>query len=274
MRIELNKRIDRSLTILDRVVNIHDPSHLFALFSGGHDSLVATHITSQHSRFSGVVHLNTGIGIKETREFVRNTCDKHGWELIELHPQDKTYEELVLEKGFPHGPKSHNTMYYYLKQLQIQTLIQEYKTHWYDRILLSSGIRLEESTRRMNKDFSTIMRRHGAQVWVNPILYWSALDCSKYIEEKNLDRNEVVDFLHKSGECLCGALAYYPEMEEIELWYPDAAKRIHKLEERCYKKGLVDYKWAVSNAPGKTWDEVDFDRDDVDMPLCQSCIND
>ena len=34
---------------------------VYALFSGGHDSLCSTFIASRHPLFQGVVHLNTGI---------------------------------------------------------------------------------------------------------------------------------------------------------------------------------------------------------------------
>src|SRR4249920_2790823 len=91
----------------------HRPSHVFALFSGGHDSLCSTHLASQWPEFTAAVHVNTGIGIQETRTFVRDTCREHGWPLLEYHPDAKTYEDLVREKGMPRGPKSHNTMYYW-----------------------------------------------------------------------------------------------------------------------------------------------------------------
>lgn len=50
----------------------YEPSAVYGLFSGGHDSLCSTHIASTMPNFKGVVHANTGIGIEETREFVRD----------------------------------------------------------------------------------------------------------------------------------------------------------------------------------------------------------
>ena len=53
--------------IIHLAVAIHSPTHVFGLFSGGHDSLVACHVLSQsdHPTWS-VVHINTGIGVRET----------------------------------------------------------------------------------------------------------------------------------------------------------------------------------------------------------------
>ena len=37
--------------VIDQAVAEHKPSHVFALFSGGHDSLTSTHIAAQHPSF-------------------------------------------------------------------------------------------------------------------------------------------------------------------------------------------------------------------------------
>src|SRR5438105_52319 len=138
-----------ALFVIETAVVAHHPRRLFALFSGGHDSLASTYIASLHPASSGAVHINTRIGIEETRQFVRETCTARGWPLIELFPDRKTYDDLVLERGFPHGPKSHNTMYYWLKQRQVRRLVKQHKQGRFDRIGLVTGIRVAESARRM-----------------------------------------------------------------------------------------------------------------------------
>ncbi len=92
------------LALIDAAVAAHKPVAVWAAFSGGHDSLVNTHLTSQHPAFTGVVHINTGIGIEETREFVRRVCGEFGWRLIEVYPPRITYEQMCLERGMPGGP--------------------------------------------------------------------------------------------------------------------------------------------------------------------------
>lgn len=269
------RKLDRALEVIDQAVRRHDPSHVFACFSGGHDSLTASHVASRHPSFSGAFHANTGIGIEESREFVRRTCEEQGWRLVEHSPEDLeggyTYDELVLEMGFPKGPQSHNRCLFYLKQRAMNRLVRDHKEHFHDRIGLVTGIRKQESVRRMNADMSQPVTRDGAKLWINPILEWSARDCTEYIEWAGLDRNPVVDNLHRSGECLCGALADRKELRFIEALYPDAADHIHRLENECERRGLVDRFWAQSSAPGKTWEELKQEELETSPQLCMDC---
>jgi 3'-phosphoadenosine 5'-phosphosulfate sulfotransferase (PAPS reductase)/FAD synthetase len=250
--------------LIQKAIEDHPPVRaVYALFSGGHDSLTSTSIAAQHEDFTAAVHINTGIGIEATREFVRETCKQQGWPLIELH-SESVYEDLVLNRGgFPSGPKSHSSMYYYLKQRPLDGLIRRTKTHRLDRVVLVTGIRVQESVRRMNAAISVPIRRDGAAVWVNPILEWSAADCGRYMELMKLGRSQVVDTLHRSGECLCGALAREGEIHEIDLWYPSEAKRIHDLEQRARDAGLKHTRWASRKAWGNA--------EQITLPMCVSC---
>lgn len=250
------------LDVIDQAITEHNPSHVFALFSGGHDSLAVTKVASLHARFSGVVHCNTGIGIEETREFVRETCRTQGWPLIELCAPEGLYERECLEHGMPGGPMQHGIMYQKLKDDQLRRFVREHKRFRGDRVGLVTGVRVQESERRM-KVHPEPIRREGAQLWINPILTWSGIDVSRFIDANGLQRNPVVDKLHRSGECLCGALARPQELDEIGFWYPEVARRIHALEQQCHARGLPS-RWGSTQVrpvdPGQQW-----------LPLCQSC---
>lgn len=258
---------------LQAVVDEHDPSHLFALFSGGHDSLAATALTAEHPRFSAVVHVNTGIGIEQTREFVRDTCRTQGWPLIELHADriEQTYEYTVLRFGFP-GPAGHPFMYRRLKERKIERLIREHKTHRHDRIVLATGVRASESVRRMrHADLAPDgpgWRRVGAKVWANPCSRWTKADVNDYLAARGLPRNEVVDLMHMSCECLCGAYARPGEMAELELWFPETAAYLHGLERRAEAAGQIGCVW------GQRPDDVHPSQQRLMpiLPLCTSCV--
>lgn len=250
--------------VITAAVDEHRPSHVFALFSGGHDSLTSTHQAAQHPSFSGVVHINTGIGIEETREFVRDTCREQGWPLLEYTPDARSWEDICLKGGMPGGPAQHDITYYYLKQRAIRRLVREHKQHGKDRVGLVTGIRTEESVRRMTSVMAKPVHRIGAQLWINPILEWTAVECGRYIEAQGLSRNPVVDKLHRSGECLCGAMAHHKELEEIAFWYPEVAARIRAMEQECFKRDLPS-RWGGAQRlqlppPEQGW-----------LPLCQSC---
>lgn len=249
-------------------ISQENPSHIFALFSGGHDSLCSTHLAAGMPGFSGVVHCNTGIGIEQTREFVRDTCREQGWPLIEMKPDRYSYRDLILGAGgypgFPGGPKSHMRFYYYLKQRAIDALVRDHKTHRADRIGLVTGIRREESDRRMAGAFAEYAHREGAQLWLNPILDWTQADKNAYMSEWELPRNEVVDILHRSGECLCGAFTRKGEFREIELWYPQAAEQIRQLEAEV-QQAQPDSYWG-RRGERENPDQLDF------LPMCVGCV--
>lgn len=261
------------LDLLSSAIEEHNPVAVYAMFSGGHDSLTATHVAAQHPRFTAAVHINTGIGIEKTREFVRETCKREGWPLKEYRAEDcgQVYRDLVLEYGFP-GSFHHNKMYNRLKERALDTCIREAKTGFHDRVMLVTGCRTQESVRRMGH--VEPIQRKGAKVWVAAIHDWSKGDCNDYITEQKLPRNEVVDLLHMSGECLCGAYAHPGELKEIEMWFPEVAHEIHKLEREVWDAGFP-WRWETKTIPkwfmeSKKGQSFLCDMT-VDPVMCQSC---
>lgn len=245
-----------------------DAASIYALFSGGHDSLTSTALAAKHPLFRGVVHINTGIGIEETRQFVRDVCAQREWLLTEVRAPEGRYEEMVLTRGgFPHGNASHNSMLFYLKQ---QPLNRWFKTTS-GKVGLVTGIRKQESVRRMGSGISVPVRPDGRKVWLSPILDWSKIDCGRFIEAEGLPRNPVVDLLHRSGECLCGALARPEEIHDLARWYPQVARRLNDLEHECERRGIAACVWA-----GRHGLQVDPAQEALFSkaalaPLCTSC---
>lgn len=259
--------VDSGLALIDSAIAEHHPSRVFALFSGGHDSLSATAVAAKHPHFTAAVHCNTGIGVPETREFVRETCREQEWRLIELEHPTKVYEEMVLEYGFP-GAGAHPYCYVLLKERLIDQLIREHKQHWFDRIVLVSGARQQESKRRMLNVPDSPIERDGAQVWVNAIWDWSKPDVNEFIDEEGLRRNPVVDLIHKSGECLCGAYADgAEERQELQMWLPHVDAEIRALEERVEAAGHHACIWEADYPNVHPDQQVLFSR----LRMCQSC---
>lgn len=258
--------------ILNEAIEVHSPSQIFCLFSGGHDSLVATHyvMTHYHHLKPVVVHIDTGIGIPETQQFVIDTCEKYGWPLkiyraaentkADGTPDPMIYDDIVVANGFP-GPGAHRIMYSKLKQRQVRRVVRDHKKRRTDRIMLVSGVRRQESVRRMGTTEECY--RDGAQVWVAPMLYMSSSDQKFYMLANALPENPVKHKLCMSGECLCGAFAHEGELEEIRYWYPEVAERIDRLQERVAAAGH-----------GGTWEDSKWLRKakvDKAGPLCTTC---
>lgn len=255
----LEHLITQSHGIIDEALRLHPASHLFGLFSGGHDSLCSSHVASLHPAFSGVAHIDTTIGVERTRQFVRDTAASYKWDLKEYRPP-VSYREIVMKHGFP-GPGGHLFMYTRLKERCVQYLVRDHKTHWKDRIGLVTGVRLSESVRRMGN--VEPIQRKGGQLWIAPILHWSDDDKIAYMSHFDLPRNPVVDNLCMSGECLCGAFAKEGELTALKYHYPETAALIRDLEADAAEAG-VHAEWGT-RPPGKK------ERATMGGMLCSDC---
>jgi len=60
-----------------------DAQH-FALFSGGNDSVVSTHVAHKEYPIDYTVYLDTNTGLEENKEHVKAVCDEYGWDLAIL----------------------------------------------------------------------------------------------------------------------------------------------------------------------------------------------
>lgn len=258
-----------ALSIVDRAVSEYDPSHVFGLMSGGHDSLCACHIASRHPAFSGIIHINTTIGIEATRDFVRKTCAKFRWNYHEYHPP-VDYRELVLDQGFP-GPGHHWKMYQRLKERCIRNVIRDFKgKDRSQKIVLVSGRRRKESQRRMvnvsNAIETGLPNPSPRIVWANPLINWDDNDKRDYMAKYELPENEVAKKLCMSGECLCGAFAKPGELAEIKEVAPESYDLIKSLEQEVEAAGQRRCRWGT-----KPDDVYKYDPAQMMLPLCVDC---
>ena len=201
------------------------------LLSGGHDSIVATHLAAQHPRFSGVVnHINTGIGSKYTRQFVESLCDSQGWQLRVWKSQE-TYEKFVKLSGFP-GPAGHFFVYRFLKERCVRQVMSGKA-----RKVLVSGARSAESTRRMGFVSPVQIGEPAAsgkvynprRIWTAPCHDWTKAEQQLYMDEWGLPVNRLKILVGMSGECFCGAFAAPGERELIKEHIPDVEQEIQRL---------------------------------------------
>ena len=174
------------------------------------------------------------------------------------------YDDMCLRLGMPGGPMAHSSQYHVLKEEGLKRAVKDHRQET-SPVGLVTGIRKSESVRRMRNAIATPVRLEPKQhrVWISPILDWTALDVNAFIEKEGLKRNLVVDLLHRSGECLCGALARPEELKEIAYWFPEVAARIYALEEACYEKRLK-HQW------GSKWVQRP-PVEQLELPMCQGC---
>lgn len=273
----IEAKMVKALALMDEAIRATNPIAVFGMFSGGHDSLTATGIAARHPKFTAAAHMNTGIGIEKTREFVRRVSKERGWDLREYKALDcgQDYAVLAKEWGFP-GPAQHKKMYARLKERPLRALIRDTKKgrSRLGRVALVTGIRSSESRIRMG--YKEHWRREGSYVWINPIHDWSKSDCHEFMEYAGLPRNEVVDLMHMSGECLCGAFAHEGERQEIKTWFPEVDAHLSKIEKSVPKKNVRGEKlhpnlrkWGWCALVGKG--SKPPDRSGAPGPLCYGC---
>lgn len=268
------EKFNKASEILNLAVDKYQPTKIFALFSGGHDSLTATAAAYEilDDEISGVIHIDTGIGIPETQQFVIDVCEANNWPLTIYRASENTkadgspdpmiYDDIVIKNGFP-GPAAHRIMYAKLKQRQIRRLVRDNKEKFKDKIMLISGVRSAESTRRMGnvKDVHV----DGAQVWVSPMLEFTDSDQAELMNNWKMPRNPVKQKLCMSGECLCGAFAREGELREIKFWYPEVAKRLVDLEAKVAAAGHAG-SWET-NKPNRAKGNPKTDN----LMMCVKC---
>lgn len=277
----LTTEIDRAKQILDGAISEHQPVAIFVGFSGGYDSLVTTHFATSHESSVRPLHLNTGIGIEKTREFVRRTCGEYGWNLREERTRE-SYEGLVLGRvngypgGFP-GPGMHGLMYQRLKERPLRVVIAEAK-QGHPRnasVMMITGIRSDES--RVRAGYRRAISKVDSQVWVNPFYFATADHFREYRKVYSLPGNPVKDKCGMSGECLCGAHADKGELVRIRAACPNTADYLEDLEGRVRAAG---FPWGYEGCPTKSWLDKKrgqgmlgdwFGEEEAVGPMCHSC---
>jgi 3'-phosphoadenosine 5'-phosphosulfate sulfotransferase (PAPS reductase)/FAD synthetase len=223
---------------------------IVTMFSGGKDSQVLAHIMRERTDYYG--HANTGIGIEDTRRYVRAVSKLWGVPLIERSPRPgRTYEEYVLTQGFP-GPGRHGHIFNRIKGdcfAQIKDAVVEYPFR--QRVLFVAGRRFTESARREARKIP-VWERNRSIAWVSPLRGWTAADLAAYRRRfPDIPRNHIADEIDMSGECLCGAFAQPGELERLRAYPPaaDVVRQIDDLAERAAAAGVDRGKCSWGRRP-------------------------
>lgn len=254
--------------IAQAALNLAKPVATFVGFSGGDDSLVTAHWCMNNVPGCKVLHANTGIGIEATRTFVRETCAKYGWPLVEIRAKEdcgQDYDAEVERYGFP-GPGHHYKMYQRLKERCFLKALRDSKKSIHDNVVLFSGIRQDESVRRSGYHYTVIgFQPEKNLLWANPFYYRSKSWFMEYIKAHNIERNPVSKMLGMSGECLCGAYAHKGELALVKQVCPATYARLVTLEARVRAAG---HAWGWEDAPPKDRHKK---TKRMFMPACVGC---
>jgi 3'-phosphoadenosine 5'-phosphosulfate sulfotransferase (PAPS reductase)/FAD synthetase len=245
-------KVQEGVNLIRLAHKLYKPRETWALCSGGNDSLCSTHLAMSTGLVTGVASINTTIGIQQTRDHMTMVAARFGWPLRWLTPP-VSYRELCARFGMP-GPGGHGLIYQRLKERCVRQLVREAKRRTKDRIMLITGCRLSESTRRMGH--VEPIQREGTRLWVGPIINWDNEHKTVYQIDNGIPRNPVTSRMGISGECLCGAFAKPGERAKIAEFYPAAEVEIQVCEAA-----------ASANCKPSRWGE----RPAKNKMLCQQC---
>ncbi|KKK78050.1 hypothetical protein LCGC14_2847460, partial [marine sediment metagenome] len=253
-----NCPIETPEEIMKELVSIHKRTEYYALCSGGKDSISVGHwiMTNFPEQFKGFVHIKTNIGVKKTTDWLIEYCEKMGWVLKIIEPKPpNVYDELVLKYGFP-SAGAHTIVMRKLKYSTMRRFAFENPHRKFNHSLIS-GIRVFESSRRMN-NYKGAIQRDGNLWFTAPFFKKSDEWVYKYLLTNGLKRTPVHDILGMSGECECGSFASYGEREKLKLLDPELMHHIEYLEDQIQLHGTpLAKKYPKWGNTSHTPEEVD-----------------
>jgi len=192
-----------------------DTKTIHCFFSGGRDSAVACYIAHRAAQLRRwayrLVHIDTTISIRQTKEYVKQYAEWLGSELVVIGPE-RTFKEYAEKIGMWPSlyPSRYRWCYRYLK---LQPLVKYLKENYRQGDLVVIGVRKYESDYRyMFYNATFFIKDYGgikAKVWA-PLLYVDEPMLLRLLERFNIPKNPVWRYGF-SGECLC--LAGMPEYE-------------------------------------------------------------
>lgn len=192
-----------STDVLERV-NARDPELVVALASGGHDSAAMLVRAAELGCVDLVCHCNTGIGIEQSRKYVRETAAAVGAKYIEvLPPEGERFADIVFGDGHPGA----RWVVHQRVRQRLKGKAKDIVSASFDgEVVFLTGVRRAESDRRWDELPAVgleVSDRRG-YVWANPCSSWLGTDVATKLSECEIPRNPVRDVLGHSGECLCG----------------------------------------------------------------------
>jgi 3'-phosphoadenosine 5'-phosphosulfate sulfotransferase (PAPS reductase)/FAD synthetase len=208
---------------------------LVCCFSGGKDSLVATHYVM--SELEGVdidkyvVHVDTGVMLPTTRPFVEDVCPQFGWNLKILHGNFFAKAERY---GMP-------TMFrrWCCWECKLKPIAEFTKTLRPQRAEVT-GLRRDESVRRSKIQNMVYYLKKG-HVWkYAPILFWTEKQVLNYIKKHDLPMPPHYRLGIKET-CQCGAFSSKKQMMILKAQFPELFQKFLELEKNFKKGGAAFY---------------------------------
>jgi len=210
---------------------------LVCSFSGGKDSLVATHYTFSEVEDLNidkyVVHADTTVMLPIAVDFVKDVCHEQGWNLVIVTPKVDFWTEV--RNGMPMPTMFRRWCCGKLKLEPIHNFVKTLKPQRAE----VTGLRRDESIRRRKLKEVFFLRK--SWIWkYAPILEWSEKDVLKYLRQHDLPMPPHYAMGIKET-CMCGAFSNKRQMEILRARFPEFFQKFVELEKDFKKGGACFY---------------------------------
>lgn len=223
--------------ILDEAIAAYEPHIIICLFSGGYDSMIATHMIHEYLDTHGIPmkvwSIDTCMAADGWVEYVTGIGEKYGWDHI-VHRNEKGFEQFVTmveHSGCPRTKSYHKHAFRRLKERSIDFAHMSHKQHVNDKTLFISGMRREESADREDADEYHRVTK-SSKCFCAPIVKWAAEQCMVYRVENDLPENPFYETVKGSGDCQCN-WGNFISLGTLELHSPNLAagnvRRVHEI---------------------------------------------
>lgn len=196
---------------------------LVCCFSGGKDSLVATHYVMSELENVDidkyVVFVDTGVMLPITRPYVEEVCRQFGWNLKILHGN---FFEKAEKFGMPTMRRR-----WCCWECKLKPIAEFTRTLKPQRVEVT-GLRRDESIRR--RKLPEIFYVKKLCVWkYAPIINWTEKDVLNYIQKHNLPMPPHYR-LGIRETCQCGAFSSKKQMMILKAQFPELFQKFIELE--------------------------------------------
>jgi phosphoadenosine phosphosulfate reductase len=205
--------------------------NVYAMFSGGRDSLVTLHLSLRALKNKvEALFIDTGISTPGLKEYVESIAKEFNVKLNIVSPK-YNYFELVLKKGFP--TITRRWCKEYLKLKPLKDWINERDP---EKILLITGVRADESWMKARTK-KLLKHKFLKTTTYAPILYWTEEEVKEYIKFYKLRECPLYETYGKAYDCWCSVFKSPADFATLALNNPEFFKKFVKLESKLRSKG-------------------------------------
>jgi 3'-phosphoadenosine 5'-phosphosulfate sulfotransferase (PAPS reductase)/FAD synthetase len=278
----MNEKIEQARKIIQDAIDEYKPVSIVALYSGGYDSLVMTHVVHNHFGGIKVRSINTMMSADGWEDYVRKVASRYGWNhgVYRNERGFEQYKKWVAGQGQPYTPSSHHKVYNRLKGRAIDAMKRDEKRGHSRtaKVLFLSGIRKFEGASAKRAKLTSPYSHYGSAVFCNPLFWWRDDDLIKYRIANNLPENPFYDTVSGSGDCQCN-WGQFTDMETLVKHSPELAKgnvseidRISR-ENHGYGWGESPDYWTQQEKKGQRtlFDLPESDDAQTTPFLCANC---